>query len=563
MAQMPGQARGYQFAPQQAAGTPAAMVQNFKQIEDLPTLIAMQQRNPSIPLLAHIDDVRKRLEARQAMQSQLAMRQAQQQGPQTLNDQILGSAEQVAGMAPVRRMATGGIVALQSGGDPEVKRILAKPPYQRTQEENAKLEAAGVPLVQRNLGPSGNWIERLNNFLESPFFRETFTGGASRLSAEDLKKRTDAGAVTERIARGLGAQQVAAPAAVAATAPAAAPYPEPVAVREGRRAAPAAAPEAAPRERRTPAEKPTAERRQGPPPAAAAPAAPDAVTQALNALVDASKPAEVPQALREQRTKVAGIQELMAKQAMDEATRVRDEMDRELARREGRLNKPFLEGDMLPLLASFLSAKKGEFFPSLAKGLAAVSTEEEKARRDIAQYRATEGERVRQLNNTYRQLQLEKAKYEIAWSEGDMKTARESAEKIAKLRYDAAVKTEELKNDRIRADAALANARAAGISAGAQAAAVPSRIDAATQGATARLAAVLNNDPILQGYRKRLEGGLISPEDEAALLTKMRAREKELRLQYAPELAALGQTAGAGGSSGTRAAADAILEGTR
>lgn len=564
MAQMPGQARGFQFAPQQAAGTPAAMVQNFKQIEDLPTLIAMQQRNPSIPLLAHIDDVRKRMEARQAMQSQLAMRQAQQQGPQTINDQILGSAEQVAGMAPVRRMATGGIVALSGGGDLEVKRILAKPPYQRTQEENAKLEAAGVPLVQRTLGPSGNWIERLNTFLESPFFRETFTGGASRLSAEDLKKRTDAGAVTERIARGLGAQQVAAPAVAAATAPAAAPYPEPVAVREGRRAAPAAAAEAVPRERRTPAEKPTAERRQGPAPAAAAPAAPDTITQALNALVTASAtPAEVPQALREQRTKVAGIQELMAKQAMDEAARVRDEMDSELARRQGRLNKPFLEGDMLPLLASFLSAKKGEFFPSLAKGLAAVSTEEEKARRDIAQYRATEGERVRQLNNTYRQLQLENAKYQEALLSGDMKTARESAEKIAQLRYNAAVKTEELKNDRMRADAALADARAKGISAAAQAAAVPSRIDAATQGATARLAAVLNNDPILQGYRKRLEGGFISPEDEAALLTKMRAREKELRLQYAPELAALGQTAGAGGSSGTRAAADAILEGTR
>ena len=198
--------------------------------------------------------------------------------------------------------------------------------------------------------------------------------------------------------------------------------------------------------------------------------------QALNALVAASTtPTEVPQALREQRTKVAGIQELMTKQAMDEAARVRDETDRELARREGRLNKPFLEGDMLPLLASFLSAKKGEFFPSLAKGLAAVSTEEEKARKDLAQYRATEGERVRQLNNTYRQLQLENAKYQEALLSGDMKTARESAEKIAQLRYNAAVKTEELKNDRMRADAALAEARAKGVAAAAQAAAVPGR----------------------------------------------------------------------------------------
>lgn len=286
--------------------------------------------------------------------------------------------------------------------------------------------------------------------------------------------------------------------------------------------------------------------------------------QALNALVAASTtPTEVPQALREQRTKVAGIQELMTKQAMDEAARVRDESDRELARREGRLNKPFLEGDMLPLLASFLSAKKGEFFPSLAKGLAAVSTEEEKGRKELAQYRATEGERVRQLNNTYRQLQLEQAKYEMARSEGDMKTARESAEKIAQLRYNAAVKTEELKNDRMRADAALAEARAKGVAAGAQAAAVPSRIEAAAQGAQTRLLSAMNNDPEMQALRKRLETPLVSDADYAAITTRMRRREQELLLQYAPEMAAMRQTAGTGAGSSARSAADAILEGNR
>lgn len=557
MVQMPGQARGFQFAPQQAAGTPAAMVQNFKQIRDMPTLLAMYARDPSLPLLTHIDDVREELRKKQAVANGLAMQQAQQQGPQTISDQILSSAEQVAGMAPVRRMATGGIVALSGGGRSSV----TEPVY-----ENPDFDAEGRP---RGVTEKNAIIER-NRLRQQAYERARQGAPRSLMGVMESAQRAMPPEAISRLQEfppvgprgGETAEDRAKVAArLAATDTA---YPEPVAVREGRRSAPAAAPEAAPRERRTPAEKPTAERRQGPPPAAAAPAAPDAVTQALNALVAASTtPTEVPQALREQRTKVAGIQELMTKQAMDEAARVRDEMDRELARREGRLNKPFLEGDMLPLLASFLSAKKGEFFPSLAKGLAAVSTEEEKARRDIAQYRATEGERVRQLNNTYRQLQLENAKYQEALLSGDMKTARESAEKIAQLRYNAAVKTEELKNDRIRADAALANARAAGISAGAQAAAVPSRIDAATQGATTRLAAVLNNDPILQGYRKRLEGGLISPEDEAALLTKMRAREKELRLQYAPELAALGQAAGAGAGSSARSAADAILEGNR
>lgn len=590
MAQMPGEARGYQFAPKQAAGTPAAMVDNFKQIEDLPTLIAMQQRNPSIPLLAHIDEVRKRMEARQAMQSQLAMQQAQQQGPQTLNDQILAGAEQVAGMAPVRRMAAGGIVAFDKGGDTEVKRILAKPPYQRTQEENAKLEAAGIPLVQRNLGPSGNWIERLNNFLESPFFRETFTGGASRLSAEDLKKRTDAGAVTERIARGLGAQQVVAPVDVLQQA--FSPEAQQGRVAEGlsrRAAAEGAVPETVPpnatrsaagtgtgagttstirnRGVDTTVEKP----RQGPPPAAEAPAATDAVTQALNALVAASTtPTEVPQALREQRTKVAGIQELMTKQAMDEAARVRDETDRELARREGRLNKPFLEGDMLPLLASFLSAKKGEFFPSLARGLAAVSTEEEKARKDLAQYRTTEGERVRQLNNTYRQLQLEQAKYEMAWSEGDLKTARESSEKIAKLRYDAAVKTEELKNDRMRTQAEITRAnkptdfelflRNPERFRDYMGARTGLRDEAALTAANARLTAALNTDPILATLRERAKNEMLTDAQRDTIIQAMAARISQLKIENAPESAALGQATGAAGAAagtGTPASSDA------
>ena len=574
--------------PGQAAGTPAAKVQSFKQIQDLPTLIAMQQREPSIPLLAHIDEVRKRLEAQKSVQNQLAMQQAQQQGPQTLNDQILAGAEQAAGMRPTRMMATGGIVALQTGGAarsnpfalpatdaltsvgefpiysvsdrPEPGETRAQFEARKRREAAEADEVANRPL-RRLFRSIEEGVGRLLDRQRATRERQRSEEAAAR-AAQGLRPAGSAAAVAPAAAA--TAPAAASTPAAAASTPAAASYPEPVAVREGRRAVPAATSEAAPRERRTPAEKPTGGRRQETPPAATAPAAtPDAITQALNALTEAYKPPTVTPELRKQRTKVAGIQELMTKQAMDDAARVRDELDRELGRREGRLNKPLLESDMLPLLASFLSAKKGEFFPSLAKGLAAVSTEEEKGRKELAQYRATEGERVRQLNNTYRQLQLENAKYEMAWSEGDMKTARESAEKIAKLRYDAAVKTEELKNDRMRADAALADARAKGVSAGAQAAAVPSRIEAAAQGATARLAAALNNDPILQGYRKRLEGVLISPEDEAALLTKMRAREKELREQYAPELAALGQTAGAGAGSSARSAADAILQGTR
>lgn len=555
---MPGQARGFQFAPPQAKGTPSAVVQQYSGMP-LDELIAEYMRNPSIQLLARIDDVRKQDRARAAVQGQLAQQQAQQQQGTVANETLMQAAQaaqaaqpqQMPGMQgmPVRRMATGGIVALQQGGDPEVQRILAKPPYQRTQEENAKLEAAGIPLVQRNLGPSGNWIERLNSFLESPFIREIFTGGAERLSDAELRQRTDAGAVTERIARGLGAQQVAD------TAPTAQPsIPGPRNRPGGEGVAPAAepVPTPAPRRRRI------VESTEKPP--AAAPAATPAVDprmQAFLALTAASQPQGVSPELQAQRERVSGIQALQEQLAMEDARRIREEVVRTGQRRMDRANLPLLEDTQaLAALMGSIDPTKGRLFGSLGTGLASVLGAREARKEKAEEYVSAGSEKVRQLNNTYRQLQLETAKYQEARLANDAKTARESAEKIAALRYKFETESAELEIKR-------SEARAKTIAAGAQAAAVPSRIDAATQGATARLAAVLNSDPILQGYRKRLEGALISPEDEAALLTKMRARERELLLQYAPELAALRQTAGAGttGASTARAEADKIIQG--
>lgn len=551
---MPGQAQGFQFAPPQAKGTPSAVVQQYSGMP-LDELVQEYMRNPSIQLLARIDEVRKQDQARAAVQGQLAQQQAQQQQGTVANETLMQAAQaaqpqQMPGMQgmPVRRMATGGIVALQQGGDPEVQRILAKPPYQRTQEENAKLEAAGIPLVQRNLGPSGNWIERLNRFLESPFIRETFTGGAERLSDTELRQRTDAGAVTERIARGLGAQQVAD------TAPTAQPsIPGPRNRPGGEGVAPAAEPVPTPSPRRPTREndgKPSA------PPPAATPAV-DPRMQAFLALTAASQPQGVSPELQAQRERVSGIQALQEQQAMEDARRIREEVVRTGQRRMDRANLPLLEDTQaLAALMGSIDPTKGRLFGSLGTGLASVLGAREARKEKAEEYVSAGSEKVRQLNNTYRQLQLETAKYQEARLANDAKTARESAEKIAALRYKFETESAELEIKR-------SEARAKTIAAGAQAAAVPSRIDAATQGATARLAAVLNSDSILQGYRKRLEGALISPEDEAALLTKMRARERELLLQYAPELAALRQTAGAGttGASTARAEADKIIQG--
>lgn len=519
---MPGQAQGFQFAPQQAAGTPAAKVQNFRQIQDLPTLIAMQQRDPSIPLLAHIDEVRKKLEAQQAVQRQLAVQQSQQQGPQSLNDQILASAAQTAGMAPARGMATGGIVALSGGG------------------ATARFSDEQLREAYRRSGVFGG-VEALLG--ARPTFHPRTGTQEARAAAEKWDR--EAADIKRRYEQLVRAQQAApAPAPAAAVRP---PVPEPArAPAQGRVRPDETAVLPAPAPAPAPAPPPAAREQQA--------AANDPIAQAFAAMTQAYTPPTVPPELLAQRKRVADLQDLYTQQVQQDASLMRGEADKEIARREARANQPFFESAERPaLLASYINPKKGQFFGSLAKGIAAIDIEEEKARKELAQYRATEADKVRQLNNTYRQMQIENAKYVAALKENDLKTARESAEKLAVLRYkyetdkaELAIKGREAKAKETTANAAVA--------------AVPSRSEAAAQAATARLVSALNNDPIMQAYRKRLEG-IISAEDQAALLALMKTREKELRLQYAPELEALSTAGRSAGASNARAAADAIISG--
>jgi len=549
---MPGQAQGFQFAPQQAAGTPAAKVQNFRQIQDLPTLIAMQQRDPSIPLLAHIDEVRKKLEAQQAVQRQLAVQQSQQQGPQSLNDQILASAAQTAGMAPARGMATGGIVALSGGGSPSVAELQQRlnqarqnhqaalqyermfsaatkrsdsAAYRQAQEKVAQTQAALDAAMQALLmGQSAASMPRAGVRMLDPVSRQYVAemqapsaAAAPRIPGSSIVGKTgdpdiDIGPAepprlpTTRETRGAGSGSGSGSGSGTSA---------------------------------------TQEQR---------PAANDPIAQAFAAMTQAYTPPTVPPDLLAQRKKIADLQDLYTQQVQQDATQMRGEADKEIARREARANQPFFESAERPaLLASYINPKKGQFFGSLAKGIAAIDIEEEKARKELAQYRATEADKVRQLNNTYRQMQIESAKYVAASKENDFKTARESAEKLAALRY-------KYENDKAELAIKGREATAKETAANAAMSAVPSRSDAATQAATARLVSALNNDPIMQAYRKRLEG-IISAEDQAALLALMKAREKELRLQYAPELEALGTAGRSAGASNARAAADAIISG--
>lgn len=540
------------MAPKSTA-TPAAEVRQYEGMS-LEELIAAYMRKPSGVLLGLIDKAEKARKLNEAQQGQEALAQVQQQQG-TVADEKLAQVLQSAG--GTRRMATGGIVALAGGGSSFVPgELLVNPDYDK--DGNPRSRTERDTIIRQNAeriraakaaqeGKDKNFFERLGP--DEPLRRIY-----DYFSTPSERRVPIADALTNFFTQ-------PTPRAAAAAAPAAAPSAPVIPVLDERdplaRSAPAQ-PVPPPRSRVVEnAEKPPAA------PPAATPAA-DPRMQAFQALMAASQPQGVAPELQAARTKVAGLQELMAQQAMEDAKRIREEIVRTGQRRMDRANRPFIEdAQALAALAGSIDPRKGYTFGSLGTGIASALSEREARKQKAEEYVATGSEKVRQLNNTYRQLQLENAKYQEAQLAGDAKAARESAEKIAALRYNAAVKTEELKNDRMRADAALAQARAAGISAGAQAAAVPSRIDAAAQAATARLAAVLNNDPILQGYRKRLESGLISPEDEAALLTKMRARERELRLQYAPELAALGQTAGTGGASTARSEADKIIQGNR
>lgn len=435
----------------------------------LEELVAAYMRKPSGVLLGLIDKADKARKLNEAQQGQQALAQMQQQQGTVADEKL---AQVLQGAGGMRRMATGGIVALAGGGDPEVQRILRKAPAARTAEENAKLEAAGIRLERRVPAPEGSTIQRLNRFLESPFIRETFTGGAERLSAEELRQRTDAGALTEHIARTLGAKQVVAPLPAAPTAAAAQTYPEPLAVREGRRATPpgAAAPPSDARRERV-VESATE------PPAATPPAAtPNTLAQAYAELLKASEAPAVSPALQAQREKVTGLQALQEQQALSNIRNLSEERTRVGQRRMDRADMPFFDdAQALAALAASIDTRKGRVFGSLGTGIASALSEREARKQKAEEYLATQDDRIRSLNNTYQQLQLENATYQQALLEGDGAKAQASREKLAKLRYDAAVKEQELQNDRMRAEAAQAQARAQGVSAAAQTAAIPGR----------------------------------------------------------------------------------------
>jgi hypothetical protein len=153
-----------------------------------------------------------RQEFQQAMPSMMRnMQQAQMQ--QMIQQAMQPKPAGIEGLPSNIRMAEGGVVGFAGPDGSNVKldveQILKKAPAARTPEENAALRAAGVDVTSRQMGSESGIVSQLNRALSGPFIREAITGGALNLSDEELAKRSDAGAVTERIFRGLGGTKAA------------------------------------------------------------------------------------------------------------------------------------------------------------------------------------------------------------------------------------------------------------------------------------------------------------------------------------------------------------------
>ena len=143
-----------------------------------------------------------------SMMENMKQQQMQQMVKQAMQPQPAG----IEGLpAPnMQSMAEGGVVGYAgtdgSKVDSQVAQILQKAPAARSPEENDILRAAGVQLEQRQTGDKSG-VMALDKYLSSPFIREAITGGAHKLSNEELRQRPDVGALTESIFRAFGGNQ--------------------------------------------------------------------------------------------------------------------------------------------------------------------------------------------------------------------------------------------------------------------------------------------------------------------------------------------------------------------
>ena len=402
---------------------------------------------PKNRILAAMTEKQKEMAARQAVQGQMAMAQAQQQ-PGTVKDQVVQGAMQAAQppqMAAhggvMRGYAGGGAVAFQSGGNMLVEQILKKSPYERTPEENEILRAAGVEVTRKSLPQEGG-VSALNRLLEAPFIRRLFTGDTYKLSPEELAKRTDTGATTERMFRALGGSQFVEPT----VAPAAAEQstdtgdevarllgraPAPVLMRDTRGAAP------------TPPAPSGGQRRQ--PSAAPAPAtqpalapqaglSPEMEAYFRNRASDLRTRQGLPEDIVSGRAGLESLaRENIAAQRGEAETfgrEARERRDAALARSQrGLLDDP----QALLALAGGIDTRRGQGIGSLARGAAGLMSQREAAAEAARKEYATAQQTERALQANVRQATMLEAQRAQALREGDFNRANQIKDQIDAL----------------------------------------------------------------------------------------------------------------------------------
>lgn len=446
---MPGQSdQSFNFPAKQPM-TPGDIVKSLSNLS-VPELVQIGKSQPTgVPLWAvitAISEAQKKAQINAANQRQTAMQQGAQlaQSP-TVAQEVLNSANYTDDTVYAANGGEMRVQSFQSGGNPQVDRILKKSPQSRTSEENKILEDAGIKLERRTL-PTDSGISRFDRWLASPFIREAITGGALSLSDEDLAKRTDTAATNEKIARVLGAK----PAPAKTVSEPVNPEDLDPTLRAVRDIRPLPSPEAPPARD---VASDTAGMSSGAPPSATGIAAFSPQSELAKRLQEIREGTEaergalrgqkdVPQSVLDARKRIDEILALTGTQYETERGRMAKSAEEAKRRAQERaaLN-PFADPATLGRMVAASSGKKtlGETLAAMAGAAGESQQERDKALRDAEDRYDLRQSELFKMDQLRTQINLESAKLVEARADGDFKRAKDIEEKLQKLKREAAI----------------------------------------------------------------------------------------------------------------------------
>jgi len=575
-----------QNAQMQGQGTVAQQVAQEAQAAEEPVMAALGGLMRSyaggggVVAFAGGDAVwRKRLLAAGVPESFIAEREARGAGAEQIESDAKSAGYMGAQTSPVAPQ-----VNIPSAQQREVDRILKKAPTTRTPEENDLLKAAGVSLTSRAPAPEGSLIQRAEDFLKSPFIREAVTGGAHKLSPEELAQRTDVGAITERGFRALGGSQAKAPPARSPTTF--------IPVEDARRRGdipPEGIVAALPSRDVSPPVVPAsregaAKTRTVMPPPVTAPAATAPVTTgipaALQEQLDAQRAALKGQLQKpaELTKKEAGLDALMQQRIREEegrsaepAAEAMKALQEALRRRE-----EFDPGDWFRLAGS-IDPRRGYTFKSMGEGLAGIMERKAQAAEAARKELVAAQREQRQLQSKVSELRILAQQEQVLRENKEFDRANAVRDKMFGLEKDIFTLQRDIEEKNRKYLLEKEDTESRRISARAQQAAAGRPTETQERIAlfksnpqmykdmygdksatdAAKLATIFSNDPRL---KKLAETLALDPTNPDAL-AQYAAREKELTAKYAPEMLLGGAAPAAGkpATSSVRSAADAIV----